>query len=159
MKKNDKNEGNSMDIYSLTFYDNHFYPIAIKPLSNNTNPSYEVPNYTSFITLDSIHLEEKEKYSSHDIFYFIDISKVQLRYDNKRDFFYITSPASFGAIQINDNYKLFENTEQLKKFTKSLVNYFNDADLTNINTDIEFSKNEKGQIFEKKIIHDIKKNL
>ena len=157
--------GRRNTIYYLIFYDEKFTEVAIKPLTSDTNPNYQMPSNTCYVALDAVHLDNEEKdelvffdgpqYSNHEIYYFIDINKARINYDKKMGYCYITTDNNFGSVVINDNYKLFDQSEKLNSFIKNLISYFNKSDLTDVDNKTEFDKNEKAKIFERKLIQDI----
>lgn len=90
------------------------------------------------------------------IYYFIVDGKLQLCHDKKDDYYFLINPevGHYQVVGYKDNtFRVFRNGEELKKYIKSIIEYFNSADLTYVNNDEEFEKNENGKEFEKKLIH------
>ena len=54
---------------------------------------------------------------------------------------------------ISSNYRIFKNEEEFKVFVKEIIKYFNNTDLTHINTQEIFDENEKAKVFEKSLIN------
>lgn len=153
-------------VYSLTFYNEKFWPMTTIPLTNRTDSNYEIPDGTCFVSLGTEHLRKKGKqltenswsgpsYTLSSIYYFIVDGNVKL-YNKEDDFYYLLNFETHDWYPISNNYRIFENNEELKKYVKGIIEYFNSADLTYVNNDEEFDKNEKGKEFEKNLIHKLK---
>lgn len=153
-------------VYSLTFYDSKFWTQTNIPLTNKTNPNYEIPKGTCLITLDAEHLKEKGKqltqnswscdsYISSNIYYFIVDSKVELCHEESDNFYYLLNHETNSYRAIGEEHRIFKGNKEMKKFIKGIIEYFNNADLTYVNNDDEFKKNEKGKEFERKLIEFI----
>lgn len=146
-------------VYSLTFFDKSFLPMTTIPLTNRTDSDYDIPDGTYFVVLEARHLQEKEKssssYTSYSIYHFIIDDKVKLYHEKTDNFYYLLNSETYGWHPINCYYKIFKSCEELKKYVKGIIEYFNSADLTYVNNDEEFDKNENGKEFEKKLIHHL----
>lgn len=153
-------------VYSLTFYDSKFWPQTSIPLTNKTNLNYEIPEGTCLITLDAEHLKKRGKqltqnswscdsYISSYIYYFIVDGKAKLCHDEIDDYYYLLNPQTNNYREIGENHRIIKGNKEMKKFIKGIIEYFNNADLTYVNNDEEFEKNEKGKEFEKKLIEFI----
>lgn len=151
---------NQKYVYSLTFYDSKFRIQTWLPLTNRTNQNYEIPGETCLITLNVQHLKEKGKnrrsgnlYSCFDIYYFIVDGKVEIKESD--NFYYLLNLKTNDYHAISRDYRIFKGSKEMKKFIKGIIEYFNNADLTHVNNDEEFEKNEKGKEFERKLIEFI----
>lgn len=158
---------NQKYVYSLTFFDQNLFPITSIPLTNRTDPHYEIPDETCFVALKAEHLSEKRKqltenswtcnsYTLSDIYSFFVDGKFKLCHEDEDDIYYLRSFENHSWCIISNNYKMFQNEQELKDYIKSIIEYFNSADLTHVNNDEEFGKNENGQNFEKKLIYYLK---
>lgn len=154
-------------IYSLIFYNDCFWPESVLPLTNSTDYEYDIPEDACYAVLKANHLENKDKispitnskYTSHTlstVYYFIVNKKIEVFHNEQHDFYYLYNPNTSNWYPIHDNYKTFASEADLKKYIKEIIKYFNKSDLTAINNDCEFDKNEIAQNFEKKLIHKIK---
>lgn len=152
-------------IYSLIFYNDCFWPESVLPLTNSTDYDYEIADDISFVTLRADHLIEKDKVSNNNslvhtgyvlstIYYFIFNSKIELFHEEKNDFYYLYNSTTW--FPISDNYRLFNDRECFEKYIKEIIKYFNKADLSEINNNCEFDKNEVAKNFEKKLIYKIR---
>lgn len=150
-------------VYSLTFYNNMFRYMTTLPLTNRTDLNYVIPDEACFVTLDAQHLETKGKklndnscicplYNLSSIYYFIIDGKVKLCCEEENDLYYLLNSKTHDCYQINKNYKIFKNGVELKAYIKSIIAYFNSADLTYVNNDEIFNKNKNGKKFEKNLI-------
>ena len=144
-KKRLNERENNTNIYSLTFYDKDFYPITNIPLSNQTNKDFLFPKGTSLISLDAeFLLEQHSGWTSRldeKLFYF-------LTKENKRKF----------ELYFQQEGKYFNNEEELAKYIQKLIEFFNNSDLTNIQTTILFKENKEAQEFDKTLRKKIEKN-
>lgn len=154
-------------VYSLTFYNQRFLSITTIPLTNRTDLEYEIPDETCFVTIDARHLQKKGyqltenswSYPSYDfssIYYFIVDGKAKLCHDKDDDLYYLLNFETYDWHSIGNNYRFFNNNEELKKYVKGIIGYFNDADLTYVHNNVEFDKNENGKDFEKNLIYTLK---
>lgn len=151
---------NERNVYSLTFYSNIAWPLTSLPLTNRTNPNYDFPEGTTFISLTTNHILDEDKgYISSDIYFFATKDKVKFCYDKKHDtnFLKVLETGEYWA-WITGNHINFETYEELKNYIKGLIKYFNNADLTQVNNDIIYSKNPEGKKFEKVLIKELKNN-
>jgi len=158
---------NQKYVYSLKFYNKRFWPLTSIPLTNKTNPEYEIPEETCFVSLDAEHLKKKgyqltekswqcSEYSLCKICYFAVDEYVKLCHEEANDFRYLLNPNTNDWYPIYNDCILFSNVEELKERVKSIIEYFSKADLTNVNNDSEFDKNEQGKEFERKLILQVK---
>ena len=146
-------------VYSLTFFNKNLWPMTNVLLTNKTDINYEIPDETSFVTVVARHLKKKEIsysiFSSLNIFYLIIDNNLKVEHKDD-DFYYLLNTDTYDFYPISNDYKFFKNIDELKKYIKEIIKYFNYSDLTYVNSDIEFHKNEKGKEFEKKLIHHLK---
>lgn len=155
-------------VYSLTFCNNKFSLMTYIPLTNKTNPDYEIPDETCLVILDAIHLEEKgkkladnsyqcTKIGESSIFsFFTNNGNVKLCHEKEDNYYYLLNSKTHDWHPLDTDYRTFENKEELKKYVKGIIEYFNNADLTYVNNDEEFDKNENGKKFEMNLIQRFK---
>ena len=154
-------------VYNLTCYNDKFRRIGFVPLTNNTDINYDIPSTTCYMTLDANHLEEigretkKERilscYSYISLYYFILSNKLKLKeLENENGPLLVSEEARFPKA-ITHDYELFESLYELREEIKSIITLFNEADLTNINNDIEYDKNIEKQDFETDLVLKLKK--
>ena len=145
-------------IYSINFYNKRLMLQTSLPLTNRTNIEYEIPEDTTFATIEARHtLEEKNSYIGSTVYSLIVNNKVEVCHDKDDNYYYLINKESYDYHSISENYRIFKNEEEFKKFIKEIIKYFNNADLTQINTKEEFAKNEKAKVFEKKLINRLNK--
>lgn len=145
-------------VYDLTFYNKSFCPLTTIPLTNRTDSDYEIPDGTYFVILGAEHLEEKKSslYTSYSIYHFIIEGKGQLHHNKAKNLYSLVNSETNASHMMDSNYRIFKNDEELKKYVKSIIEYFNNADLTHVNNNKEFDKNDDGKEFEKKLINHLK---
>lgn len=147
-------------VYDLTFYNKSFWPLTAIPLTNRTDSDYEIPDGTYFVILGANHLEEEKEnsslYTSYSIYHFIIDGKCKLYHEETENFYYLVNSETNASHMMDSNYRIFKNDEELKKYVKSIIEYFNNADLTHVNNNKEFDKNDDGKEFEKKLINHLK---
>lgn len=135
-------------------------------MTNRTDPNYEIPDDDTYlIVLNAEHLEEKgqlegnsclgDSYISSYIYYFFVDSKVELYHKEGDNFYYLRNPKIDRYRTIHEKHRIFKSNKEMKKFIKDIIRYFNNADLTYVNNNEEFEKNEKGKEFEQKLIEYI----
>ena len=140
-------------IYSINFYNKRLMLQTSLPLTNRTNIEYEIPEDTTFATIEARHtLEEKNSYIGNTIYSLIVNNKVEVCHDKDDNYYYLINKESYDYHSISENYRIFKDEEEFKKFIKEIIKYFNNANLTQINTKEEFAKNEKAKVFEKSLI-------
>lgn len=143
-------------VYMLTFYDAELEQLTTIPLTNKTDPNYEIPDETCFAILEAKHLETKDKYKNSSLYHFIVDGYFELCIAKKEGILFLSTLEGHIMHPINVHHRNFKNEDELKKYIKGIIEYFNNADLTHVNNDEVFAKNEKGKEFEKLLIHHLK---
>lgn len=156
-------------VYNLTCYNNKFKRIGRLPLTNITDTNYSIPENTCYITLDASHLEEKGRqlkkeniltcYSYMRLFHFIIKDKFELADVEHRNGPVLISKDALFPEPIGHDYMMFNSKEELQEFIKEIITYFNEADLTYVNNEKEFIKNQQGQDFEDDLVLKLKIEL
>lgn len=147
---------NQKYVYSLTFYNKRLWPMTTVPLTNKTDSEYEIPDGTCFVVLGAEHLQKKDSYIFHKIYYFIVDGEAKVCHRKEDDMYYLLNPETYDCLPISNNNKIFKNAEELKNYVKGIIEYFNSANLTYVNNNEEFDKNENGKEFEKNLIYYLK---
>lgn len=142
-------------IYSINFYNSNCMLKTFIPLTNRTSTDYKIPEDTYFASIIARHTIEKDTYSSSNIYFLIIDNKVKVCHDKEDNYYYLSNKETCSYYQINENYKIFKNEEEFKKYIKEIIKYFNNADLTHINTEEIFDENEKAKVFEKSLINKL----
>lgn len=153
-------------VYSLTLYNKNLYRLTNIPLFNRTNQNYEIPNDVSLAVINAYHLTRKEKkltnksyrsaqYDLSNIYYLFVDDDLKICYDKEDDFYYLLNENQY-CYEISNNYKTLRNNQELKQNIENIIKFFNNADLTSINNNQEFYKNEFAKEFEKKLIKKLK---
>jgi hypothetical protein len=155
---------NENNVYSLTFYNNKCWSLTSLPLTNRTNPNYEFPEGTTFISLNSNHMYGKDNFSRSfffgDDYFFAKKGKVKFCYDKKEKahFLKVLETGKYNGWRITRNHKYFETDEELVLYIRAIIQYFNNADLTHVNNDVSYTENPEGKIFEKNLFKNLKNN-
>lgn len=140
-------------IYSINFYNKRLMLQTSLPLSNITSVDYEIPEDTTFAAIEARHTFEKDAYSIDDVYSLIIDNKVKVCHDKEDDYYYLMNEETYDYHDISSNYRIFKNEEEFKVFIKEIIKYFNNTDLTHINTEKIFDENEKAKVFEKSLIN------
>ncbi|HIR58804.1 MAG TPA: hypothetical protein IAB38_02025 [Candidatus Onthousia excrementipullorum] len=140
-------------IYSINFYNKRLMLQTSLPLSNITSVDYEIPEDTTFATINARHTFENDAYSIDDVYSLIIDNKVKVCHDKEDDYYYLMNEETYDYHDISSNYRIFKNEEEFKVFVKEIIKYFNNTDLTHINTQEIFDENEKAKVFEKSLIN------
>lgn len=142
-------------VYMITFYNANLKPLTTIPLTNITDENYEIPDETCFAILRACHADQKLHSYISNIYHFIVDDNFELCYEKQEGILYLFTLNRQNKFPINVNYKNFKTYEELKQYTKGIIKYFKECDLTHINNN-EFDKNEIGKEFEKRLIHYLK---
>lgn len=158
---------NKKYVYSLICFNDEFKRIGRLPLTNIADINYNIPDDTCYITVTAEHLEEKYRetkkakilgsYSYYYLFYLLIDDKLRLTNKEHPSGPLLVSDKVLFPQPIGTDYKEFESKEELQLFIQNLIEYFNNADLTNINNEKEFRKNKIGQKFEDDLVLRLKK--
>lgn len=133
-------------------------------MNNNTDEHYKIPENTCLVSLDAQHLIEKGEcyasYSSKTIYNYFLEGHVKLYCDEKNedcdyDFYYVMNNNG-NWYPIYGDYKIAKNEEELKKYVKTIIKYFNSSDLSHVNNNVLFDENKEGKEFEKKLVYKLK---
>ena len=159
-----KIRNNKEYVYFLSCYNDEFKRVGMLPLTNTASPLYDIPDETCFITLDAYHLEQKAKrktmgsHSFYPIYFFLIKNKLQLSFDREKNYVLIRSSKVILPKYTGNEYKIFANKMELDYFIRALIEYFNKADLSQINNNKNFEDNNNKAQFEKDLILKLKRS-
>ena len=150
-------------VYSIIFYDSKFSIQTSLPLTNKTSIDYEIPEDVALATIKADHIDEitenSNSYICSDIYYLVNnrLAKVYKEGndydDNEEKYYYLLSNKDNNYKSITENFRTFRNDKEFKQFIREIIKYFNNSDLTHINTAEIFDENEKAKVFEKNLIN------
>ncbi len=100
----------------------------------------------------------EESYSETKIYVLYVDNEFCTYFDKKENkkYLYMVDIESYGLSA--ENFKAVKDVNELKKITKSIITYFKNSDLTNVNNDKEIGSNLEGVIFERKLVNKIKES-
>lgn len=149
------------NVYSLYFYSNKCSLLTTLPLTNRTDPNYGFPEGTTFVELKSYHMIEvgdvSKSFVSSTEYFFATNAKVKFCYNEEFNSHYLISLETKECKNyITKNNKSFKTDEDLELYIRSIIVFFNNADLKNVNNNVIYSKNLEGKRFEKELLKKIK---
>lgn len=152
------------NIYNLVFHDERLYYISNIPLTNKTNINFDIPENTSYITLEAKHYGKEKQldcgssisYINMMLYYFIIAKDMKVCHEKEERAYYLENSNNGCYQRILKKYKIFKDQEKLKEYIKCIIEYFNNADLTHINNCEEFRHNEIKKEFEKTLTMKLK---
>lgn len=156
------NTHNQKAVYDILFCNKRIGIIDYLPLTNKTDENYKLPDTTKMVIIKARHLVKKlfgeESYSETKIYVLYVDNEFCTYFDKKENkkYLYMVDIESYGLSA--ENFKAVKDVNELKKITKSIITYFKNSDLTNVNNDKEIGSNLEGMIFERKLVNKIKES-